>query len=155
MFTTVRNSLIWAYNRCRESGYILSKFILLDGCVERDWRIRKVCEWQIIRTAPVREQCKSIDKGRRGYLGVRLGAKRAVRRTWQLLQLVNVKINGFRSSWSSGNFKLWQILDLFNLVVEGCMSVALTLSEKPVGRSYEVHTGHSTEGGGWGQTLSL
>jgi hypothetical protein len=38
-------------NRRTESGYILSKYILLGRCVKRDWRIRKVREWQKIRTS--------------------------------------------------------------------------------------------------------
>jgi len=86
MFTTGSNSLIWAYNGCRESGYIVSTFILLDRRVKRDWRIRKVCEWMTDNKdiKPAREQCYStVDDGRRGYLeGVRLGALRAARRTW-------------------------------------------------------------------------
>jgi hypothetical protein len=42
-------SPVCSYKHCKESNYTVSKLILLDRCVERDWRIRPVCGWQIIR----------------------------------------------------------------------------------------------------------
>ena len=37
-----QNFTQWLYNRCTESGYTASKFIVLRTCVKRDSRIRQL-----------------------------------------------------------------------------------------------------------------
>ena len=136
------NFIISTCQSSHRKCYIVSKFILLAMCVEKEWRNREVCEWQIIRTSGC---CYNIVDGRKqGYSeGIRLGTYRVARRAYQLLQFVGIKINGLRSSWRSETLNFGSFGSLKSSGGR-CMVVSLTHSERSVGLSYGVHTCNST-----------